>query len=318
MELWALTSPRGLVTNSDLAGIAQATEDFTPSDAIQADAETEALFNEVFGELERRAIAARAAYPFTLDARGIVLRLRCEPLSAAQVSYLFCLLVSEYRRAQLLPKAVFWGHTGAVENLFQVCSTVAAAGLLGGAAISFGFPRPDGSGFLTALQRTYEQQMCEGKTERMARPGVSSQTKDGGIDIVAWRHFPDGLPGKLYLLGQCASGAQYPNKGVRSYLNNFHGDWFTLQPGSQPIEALFVPFVLDHELTVRRDESRVEARHGLYVSLARTLGVLVDRCRLAYLVDRMLVHATTSPTDVKRLAEMDGVRTWVDAVRAAV
>lgn len=317
MELWALTNPRGIATESDLAGIAQATEDTTPSDAIQADADTEALYSDVFGELERRIVAAGEAYPFALDARGTTLHVRNQPLTEAQVTYVFCLLVSEYRRAQLLPKTVFKGREDAVEDLFQVCSTIAAAGLLGGAAVSFGFPRPDGSGFLTALQRTYEERMQEGRTERTVRPGVSSHTKDGGIDVIAWRQFPDGLPGKLYLLGQCASGAQYPQKGVGSYLGSFHGDWFTRTPGTRPIEALFVPFALDHELTVRRTESRAEARHGRYLSLARDLGVLVDRCRLALLVERGLEHATSAPADVERVAEMGAVRTWVDTVLAA-
>ena len=36
-------------------------------------------------------------------------------------------------------------------------------------------------------------------------PGFPSQLKDGGIDVIAWKDFPDKLPGKLYLLGQCAS-----------------------------------------------------------------------------------------------------------------
>ncbi len=316
MELWAITSDRGQASNSDLAGIASPTEDSASSDAIQADADAEALFNDVFGELERRERNAATSYPFELDARGSALRLRRATLTDGQTAYVFCLLVSEYRRAQLLPKSAFTGRTSSVEDLFQVCSTIAAAGLLGGSAVSFGFPRPDGSGFLTALQRTYEHRMGEGETEKSARPGVSSKTKDGGIDIVAWRQFPDGLPGKLYLLGQCASGSQYPDKGVRSFLTGFHGDWFTRAPGSPPIEALFVPFVLDHDLTVRRDENRAEARHGLYLSLARDLGVLVDRCRLAYLVDRGISHAATADGEVDRLAEMCDVRDWVNAVLA--
>jgi len=314
MELWALTNSRGIATDSDLAGIAHATEDYTPSDIIEADVEREAVFDEVFGEIERRLNAAASAYPFVLDSRGTTLRVSGQEFSDAQIVYTFCLLVSEYRRAQLLPQFVFRAHTAAVEDLFQVCSTVAAAGLVGGAAVSFGFPRPDGSGFLSALERTYVQRMREGETERVARPGVSSQTKDGGIDVIAWRQFPDALPGKLYLLGQCASGAQYPEKGVRSYLDSFHGDWFTCQPGSKAIEAVFVPFVLDHDLAVRRGESRSEARFGRYLSLARRLGVLVDRCRLAYLVELGIAHANTTPGDVDRMDELESVRAWVETV----
>jgi hypothetical protein len=314
MELWALTSPRRIATDSELTAISQAGEDETPTDPIQADAETEALFNDVFGELERRARAAGVAYPFVLDARGTTLTAVAPPLSDAQVVYVFCLLVSEYRRAQLLAKPVFERHAAAVEDLFQVCSTIAAAGLLGGGAVSFGFPRPDGSGFLTALRRTFEGRVREGRTEVAVRAGVTSHPKDAGIDVVAWRSFPDELPGKLYLLGQCASGAQYRNKSVRHFLAPFHGDWFTQQPGSPPIEALFVPFVLDQELTPRRGESMGEARAGLYLSLARSLGVLVDRCRMAYLVDLGAARAAAAPLEVERAGELADVRAWVDAV----
>lgn len=316
MELWALTSPRRLATDSDLIAIGQASEDETPTDAIQADTETEALFSDIFGELERRARAAQVAYPFALDGRGTTLTTVAGPLSDAQIAYVFCLLVSEYRRAELVAKGVFQPHAAAVEDLFQVCSTIAAAGLLGGSAVSFGFPRPDGSGFLAAMKRTFEGRVREGWTEATARPGVSSHSKDGGIDVVAWRSFPDELPGKLYLLGQCASGAQYRSKSVRHYLSTFHGDWFTQSPASPPIDALFVPFVLDHELTVRRGESLAEARTGLYLSLARSLGVLVDRCRMAYLVGLGLLRAAVAPSDVDRADDIGQVRAWVNAVLA--
>lgn len=318
MELQAVGSPRRIAADADLVAIGQASEDETPADVIEADADTEALLSDVFGELERRMSAAGAAYPFTVNARGTALEATGAALTAGQCTYLFCLLVSEYRRQQLVPKAVFAPHAADIEDLFQVCSTIAAAGLVDGTAVSFGFPRPDGSGFLDALKRTYEGRFREGRTEPSARPGVTSHAKDAGIDVVAWRSFPDGLPGKLYLLGQCASGLQYRGKSVRSYLGNFHGDWFTQQPASPPVEALFVPFLLDHDLTVRQSESRVQARAGHYASLALGLGILVDRCRLALLVERGLERAEAQPDDVERAGEMARVRAWVDAVLAGL
>lgn len=318
MELQALSNPRKLSADADLIAIGQAAEDEAPDDAADADAQTEALLDDVFDELERRMGAADGAYPFALSSRGTALEAVATARSDGHYAYLFCLLVSEYRRGQLLPKPVFASHAAAVEDLFQVCSTVAAAGLLGGAAVSFGFPRPDGSGFLAALKQTYEDRFREGRTEHAPRAGVSSHTKDGGIDVIAWRSFPDGLPGKLYLLGQCASGLQYPAKSVGTFLRRFHGDWFVQQPASAPIEALFVPFMLDHDLPVRRNESRADARTGQYLSLARDLGVIVDRCRLAFLVERGMARAAEAPAEVERAGEMGRVRAWVDAVLAGL
>jgi len=212
----------------------------------------------------------------------------------------------------------FTGVTADIEELFQLCSTVAAAGLLSGMAISFGFPRPDGSGFLMALKRTFEERMREGVTESSARPGVSSHKKDGGIDIVAWRDFPDGMPSKLYLLGQCASGDAYPSKSIKNFLGSFHGDWFTVQPASPPIDALFIPFMLDHDLVVRKSENVDKARAGHYLSMARDLGVIVDRCRIAYLVEDGAAIARNKPDWVEGALELGRVKVWVDAVRFAM
>ena len=144
------------------------------------------------------------------------------------------------------------------------------------------------------------------------------RTKDGGIDIVAWRDFPDGLPSKLYLLGQCASGAAYPSKGIKSFLNSFHGDWFTVLPASPPIDALFIPFMLDHDLVPRRNQSLDAARAGHYLSLARDLGVILDRCRIACLVEDGTAIAREKPSLIDRANEFARVRGWVDRVSSAI
>jgi hypothetical protein len=318
IELQTLYSPRRRTNDSELIAIGQLEDDRRYDGAIEADARLEELANQVFTELERRVKAANGRYPFHLNEAGTSLLLRDGGLTDGEYAYLFCLLVSEYRRQQMVAKSVFATVADDVEDLFQVCSTIAAAGLLRGTAVSFGFPRPDGSGFLTALKRTFEEKMREGRTETAARPGVSSHTKDGGIDIIAWRDFPDGLPSKLYLLGQCASGTAYPAKSVRGFLASFHGDWFTVHPASPPIEALFVPFMLDHDLVVRRSETPTIARAGYYLSLTRDLGIILDRCRIAHLVEDGAAIAHEKPDWVERASEFGRVRNWVDQVSIAM
>ena len=317
IELQTLCSPRRRTNATELISIGQLEDDREAIGAIE-DARLEEIADHVFTELDRRARAANGRYPFQLNETGTSLVLRDGRLTDGEYAYVFCLLVSEYRRQQMIAKSVFAPVAGDVEDLFQVCSTLAAAGLLRGMAVSFGFPRPDGSGFLTALKRTFEEKMREGRTETAARPGVSSHTKDGGIDIIAWRDFPDGLPSKLYLLGQCASGGAYPSKSVGACLGSFHGDWFTAQPASPPIEALFVPFMLDHDLVVRRSESPAVARAGHYLSLTRNLGIVLDRCRIAYLVEDGTAIAQEKPDWVERASEFGRVRSWVDQVSVAM
>jgi hypothetical protein len=314
MELHTLSSPRRETNDTELIALGQLADDREDVDTIEADARLERLADEVFDELDRRLVATHGSYPFALSETGTRLTLKEGHLTDGNYAYLFCLLVSEYRRQEMLARSIFAPVIAEVEDLFQVCSTIAAAGFLNGFAVSFGFPRPDGSGFLAALRRTYQERMREGETEAAARPGVSSHTKDGGIDIIAWRDFPDGLPSKLYLLGQCASGAAYPSKGVRSFISSFHGDWFTKAPASPPIEALFVPFMLDHDLVVRPSERPTQARSGRYLSLGRDLGVIIDRCRIAHLVDGGIALAHENPDAVERAAEIHRVREWVNSV----
>lgn len=319
MELQALSSPRKLSTESDIMAISHVDDDLDTGsgDSIEADEQAEELVDNIFFELDRRCTIVGKSYPFTINPTGTSLALKPN-LSDAQYTYLFCLLVSEYRRAQLVSKSVFSPLADQVEDLFQICSTIAAAGLLNGCAISFGFPRPDGSGFLDALKRTFEEGMREGEVVLKTRHGVPPKTKDGGIDIIAWRHFPDDLPGKLHLLGQCASGNNYDKKPIRPYINNFFQDWFNCQPASPAIEALFIPFMMEESYTFRKDETRAEGRHGHYMVMARTMGVIVDRLRLAHLVDIGMNIFKDNPTWVQRAKDIHLVRDWVIKTEATL
>lgn len=318
MELQALSSPNKLTSESDILAISHIDDELDKeNDSMETDARAEELIDEIFSELGRRIMISGDQYPFTINSRGTILTLENDR-SDGQYAYLFCLLVSEWRRRQIVPKQVFTPIANSVEDLFQICSTIAAAGLLNGCAMSFGFPRPDNSGFLEALKRTFEEGMCEGQVVPKARPGVESRTKDGGIDVIAWRHFPDGLPGKLHLLGQCASGHNYPEKSVRSYLKSFFGDWFVCEPGSHVLEAIFIPFMLEQSYTRLKSESKIEARHGRYLSMARTMGVIVDRCRIAYLVETGMEIANIKPSWVQCASEMKRVRDWVNSAEIAL
>jgi hypothetical protein len=312
MELQALVAKTRMATGSDILAIAQVAEEDHEGEGVEDTTPIEARVDDIFRELERRAEAAKGLYPFKISTKGTALSLRAKKPNTGQYAYLFCLLVSEHRRREFISERVFDSLRSEVESLFQICSSVAAAGLFSGNSIAFGFPRPKAKGFLTALTQTYEHFFCEGVTERAVRPGVSSYTKDGGIDIVAWRDFPDGLPGKLYLVGQCASGHDYPAKPVRVYLSSFLGDWFTEQPATKPLEALFIPFMLDRDLKVRKTETISAARRGKYLSFTRDHGVVIDRCRLAYLVDTGMSVSRDRTFRIDGAKEILKLRKWVD------
>ena len=130
--------------------------------------------------------------------------------------------------------------------MFQVCACLAAGGYTAGEVVSFGFPRPTGTAFLPALRATYER-FGAGTVKKSVPPGFPVATKDDGIDVIAWRDHPDRMPGKLYLLGQCASGVNWRTKSVVDRIGQFHG-WFSEQPARHWLPSMFVPFTLHSEL----------------------------------------------------------------------
>jgi DNA (cytosine-5)-methyltransferase 1 len=73
--------------------------------------------------------------------------------------------------------------------------------------------------------------------------------KDAGVDLVAWRSFPDGWGGRPICLVQCASGADWVDKLHSPYL----GTWEKLIDFStKPRRGLTMPFAVDSEVFRRR------------------------------------------------------------------
>ena len=146
-----------------------------------------------------RACGPGDAYPFRVGQHGLQLR---EDPSAA---YLFQLLVS-------LGFKEDHSDGTTVYKLFEELSAMAAARYLGDsrAAVVFGSPRRDlPVGFRDAVAHLVDL-LREGKASA-DREG-SNQSKDDGLDVVAWREFPDRRPSKLILFGQCAVGRRWKEK----------------------------------------------------------------------------------------------------------
>ena len=167
VEVASLIRARG-AGSGDLAGLYGADidserelqhDEFT-GDQLESEIldEGRALFTEqVLAEVEYRRGVLGTDYPFVLDGRGSQWRLFPAPCSstdqqcAARCCYVFCLLASALR-----DKCVC-GMQGddlkrAMERLFQAVAVDAAAALMNGAAISFGWPRPEGTKFRAALK----------------------------------------------------------------------------------------------------------------------------------------------------------------------
>jgi len=298
LELSALSSDRRQVSEAGLIGLhelyggeSDATSRVEPEtgdslDESILDTVQEQSIQCAVEEIMYRQEVLHGHYPFQVRPRGILLSHTKseEQLTTGEWVYLFCLLSSAIREGGL--QTTNESIKTRIAALFQACACLAAAGYLSGSVTSFGFPRAQGNAFLPALQLAYND-FGEGtvRGDDNVPPGFPSQLKDGGIDVIAWKDFPDKLPGKLYLLGQCASGKNWREKSVGQYVKSFHGNWFTGHPASGPIEAMFIPFTFHHDL---QDTDGIDfptlLKNRLHYETF-TFGVIHDRLRIAYFAD---------------------------------
>lgn len=65
---------------------------------------------------------------------------------------------------------------------------------------------------------------------------IEKRRKDGGVDVVAWKPFPDKKPGMPVLLTQCTIGDEFLNKATDINLNNWN-NWLSFPTPPQVILA---------------------------------------------------------------------------------
>jgi hypothetical protein len=228
----------------------------------------EAAADDAFLEVSERlaACGGNGTYPFEVGENYLAVRDETE-----QSVYVFLLLLSTF------------GHDagpapGDGAKLFEEVSAQAAETYLGGNRVAcskvFGFPRrlqpKDFGPALDDLCRA----MGEGVGHR-ERP-TSKDQKDAKLDVVAWRGFPDGRRGKLIAFGQCATGANWPDKLTELQPQDWCRFWMRETPATFPIRFFFVPH-------------RIEEQTWLHTCVHG--GVLFERCRIAHL-------AQSSPADL--------------------
>lgn len=246
LELRAILAPDHNSSRGDLISFLQ-----TASVADRQDLEPITL--ATFRELEFRRIAAGAAYPFDLS--GPLLAANAN-WKTGSVPYVFCLVLS------------YWGVRPAGRlhpaTLFETISTYTAANYVAGNAEKFGSPRRT----LPAAFRKAVDRVCQltGEGEKFNDRGWPRTAKDDGLDIIAWRAFADGLPGKTLVFGQCASGGGWTQKTTELDPEEFCKKWYLNQPFVYPVKAFFTP----HRVG-RSDWDRI----------GYEAGVVFDRCRIS-------------------------------------
>lgn len=262
--------------------------------------ESEPIADAALRRIATRLHALEDAYPFQLDSAGI-LSLDVNKLDLPGTAYVLSLLLANLRPVSpLLQDFARYPSSGEVEDLrrwFQYYATAAIAGEIGGSAWSFGFPRPDGSGFVAKLEEIWRT-LKDGRVG--ADASAPSSPKDDGIDVLAWRETRDGLPGFLLVAAQVATGGDWKSKSIKRDVNDvFKTRWFTRgRPVTEMIAYHVVPFALADEGI--RDDVLV-------------VGNLLHRLRVPRRVAEAEKLVELGSISVEAFGSLDETRTWLRA-----
>ena len=206
--------------------------------------------------IEERQSALDTAYPFGLGRDGNILTHVPTQASFGQAAYILSLVLSNLRAVSpILDGSGVHPEDGEVRTLrqyFQYFATAALAAEIRGHAWSFGFPRPDGSGFIAKLTEIW-QVLGDGSVG--AQAGAPLRPKDDQVDVFAARPHLDRLPGFPIAAAQVATGNDARDKSLRGHLGAFKGRWFARQPVTDFAPYMIVPFAREQDAFI--DDVRV-------------------------------------------------------------
>ena len=270
IELKILESEFNAFNINELSSLTEEGEDEENENYSEQDLLNEDTVLTAIEEIVFRLEKLGDSYPFEMAADDTEVRLKQEDVNIGQWVYLYCLIIS-HRKSDGVNISDF-DLSNEDRDILQIASVYAAAGHFG-EAVSFGWPRKDGSKFLIAIKDTFSS-MGEGTPRDSFLPGVNCHAKDGEIDIVAWTSMNDDLPGKLFLLGQVATGKNWKDKSILSAIQYVFDTYFSRSPVSEPIGAMFIPFCIDKQYE--------GSRHEVLQDLTSRFGIIYYRLRLPY------------------------------------
>jgi len=260
------------------------------SQGVPADDHTVRLVEEAYEEIEaRRERCGAGGYPFHVPPEGNSLHPLGKAANHRHVIYVYLLLAT---RLNMKSNRIHDGIDGTL--LFEEVSAEVAREYLGARAESIVFGTNEGSGFRAKVNELCKR-MREGGGYREIDDQVFSP-QDGKLDVVAWKHFSDGLPGKLTLFGQCKTGTNYGRELTQLQPDSFCKKWIELPLALTPVRLFFVSEALPES---RWSEMSIDA------------GLLFDRCRIidycGNLSERVLERARVWTQAAARATGLPGI-----------
>ncbi len=262
-ELLSRAELRDRLSDATL-GEAEIIDDTDTFDEPGRSEELDTWVDFLLAEVDTRSQLSPTAYPFSTTPEGIARRQRHEP---DVYEFLLWLSISQpYRASRERAGDSRFGDT---EHLFNTVVKQALIGYLGPGtqAIEFAANSIDGrpTNFSDAIDWLAEKlQLPRGSALRFP------ESKDGGVDIVAWHAFGDGRIGSfLVVLCQCTVGYDWTPK-ARDINPDLWRDWIMF--GRNPLTALAIPFLVPGEFhkweEIRRRADIILNRYRLSVVMA--------------------------------------------------
>lgn len=251
----------------------------------EAEEPTEKAVEEAYLEIERRREACGDGYPFKLDRPGYTLQIDADQDSENHKLTIYKYLLLATRLNMRDDK----GHANIDGTLlFEELAAEAAREYLGNRAESLVFGTASGTEFHSKVN-TLCQKLKEGDGF-VNRDEAAPTARDGKLDVVVWKHFTDGLEGKLIAFGQCKTGTNYKDTLTQLQPDSFCGKWMRSSPVVLPVRMFFVSEALSR---------------GHWRSVSRDAGLLFDRCRIVDFCDNISANI------------LERVRAWTTAASEA-
>ena len=186
LELAAFHSVHRRARLDEIDGAFKILDQEQSSDTGTEDAAREERRALIEQEINSRQNQLESAYPYELSQDGEQLEL--VSTRGPTSFYLACLVFSHATRSPILlipPGARLLARGRRKE--FQILATLAVAGHLEGPALSFGWPRSNGTTIVQAIIRACALSGV-GTARNPPGPVASKFAKDGGMDVIGWRH----------------------------------------------------------------------------------------------------------------------------------
>ena len=248
--------------NTSATALARALErraDYDHSRGVEEDEEIPRHAASAYREIERRTRICGEGYPFLLGRNGDTLSTLPCTNNSKRAIYRYLLLATRMNMSSNRRHADIDGT-----QLFEELSAETCKEYFGSRAECMVFGTPAGG---TRFEEKVNR-LCTNIQEGDGfhpKVGGKVNEKDGKLDVVVWKHFSDGLPGKFIAFGQCKTGTNSRDHLALLKPDSFCKKWMRSSPALTPMQMSFVAEAL-------------QCTH--WYNFASDFGLLFDRCRI--------------------------------------